>query len=572
MSEQNSVLKLDNLNIQIHTEYENVYVLKNISFELEIGKTLAIVGESGSGKSITALSIIRLLAPQAKIDSCSKIIFQSKNNTILDLLQCSQKEIESIRGNEISMIFQEPMTSLNPLMKCGEQIAEMIRLHLAISPEEAKKKTLQLMEEVKLPLPSRTYQKYPHELSGGQKQRIMIAMAISCRPKVLIADEATTALDVIVQHEIIDLLKELQLKYKMSILFITHDLNLVKNFADDILVLYKGEIVETGKTDAIFYHPQEPYTQALIRCRPQTNERVHFLSTVSENFSEVKQDLGNTISDVDFRKQLSKIESQQTRIELKDIKIWYPIERNFFGKIKSWHKAVDGVDLEIKNGETMGLVGESGCGKTTIGKAIVGLVDVHEGAILYQGKYLNDFSKAEWKQYKQEVQIIFQDPYSSLNPRMTVGRAIQEPMDVYGIELSKNRKESVQYLLEKVGLHANHYNRYPHEFSGGQRQRISIARALALKAELIICDESVSALDVSMQAQILNLLVSLRDEFQFTYLFISHDLNVVKHISNRVAVMQKGKIIELNNSEDLYVNPQNDYTKALLSSVSNGVR
>ncbi|MBK8145088.1 MAG: ABC transporter ATP-binding protein [Bacteroidetes bacterium] len=564
------LLHVENLSVTFHSEYEHVQSVRTVNFQLAHGETLAIVGESGSGKSVTALSIMQLLSSNARIDPQSKISFFSKNNRYLELTTLEKNNIEMIRGFEMAMIFQEPMTSLNPLMKCGEQVSEALRLHLKMNKEAARQKTLSLFEEVKIPNPEQTYSKYPHELSGGQKQRIMIAMAISCHPKLLIADEPTTALDVRVQKNILTLLKELQIKYKMSILFITHDLNLVRSFADRALVMFKGSCVELGTIEPIFTNPQHPYTKSLINCRPASDVRVHYLSTVEEigNGLNSTSNSDNVISPNQFEKRISNLEKEERNIlELKDLEVWYATERNFWGKGVHWHKAVNGVNMAIKQGETMGLVGESGCGKTTIGKAIVKLVEIASGEILYKGKNIADFSKSEMQNYRKEVQIIFQDPYSSLNPRIAIGNAIKEPMDVHGIENAPNRKAKVISLLEKVGLDADHYYRYPHEFSGGQRQRISIARALALNAQCIICDESVSALDVSVQAQVLNLLVRLREEFNFTYLFISHDLNVIKHISDHVAVMSKGKIVERNNAEALFAAPTENYTRDLLDSL-----
>lgn len=547
-----------------------VTAVSNISLQMNVAETLAIVGESGSGKSVTALSIMQLLSPNATIDKSSRINFLNKHNKIVELTGLDKKGLENIRGHEIAMIFQEPMTSLNPLMRCGEQVAEAIRLHLKLSTGEARQKTISLFEEVKIPDPEKTFLKYPHELSGGQKQRVMIAMAISCNPKLLIADEPTTALDVTVQKSILELLKELQAKYRMSILFITHDLNLVRAFADKVMVMYKSKSVEMGTTVEVFSNPQHAYTKSLIHCRPDKDIRVKYLSTVEETSAKTDHEIpvDNIISTSDFNHRIDEIETRKNILELKDLQVWYPLQRNFWGKTTHWFKAVNGVNMHIRQGETMGLVGESGCGKTTIGKAIVRLTDTTHGEILYKGKSIHDFSKSDMQDYRKEVQIIFQDPYSSLNPRITIGNAIREPMDVHGIEHMKNRKAKVISLLEKVGLQADHYDRYPHEFSGGQRQRISIARALALNAQFIICDESVSALDVSVQAQVLNLLVSLRDEFDFTYLFISHDLNVIRHISDHVTVMHKGLIVEQNNSEALYNFPQEKYTKELIGSLN----
>jgi len=562
------LLKVNNLSVDFQTEDELVHAIQNISFELNESKTLALVGESGSGKSVSALSIIGLLpSPPAKIIS-GTIEFCVNQKTSIDLLKCLPTTFETLRGNEIGIIFQEPMTSLNPLMKCGDQVAETILLHQKCSKDEADLKTLKLFEEVKLPTPKDMMNRYPHELSGGQKQRVMIAISICCNPSLLIADEPTTALDVTVQRTILELLKDLQNKRKMAILFITHDLNLVKGFADDVMIMRKSQCIEYGSTNEVFNHPKEAYTKGLLSCRPSHTERVRVLKMVQEasddNFD--LPDIQNIIDATTYQKRIEEISSRKPMIELKNLSTWYPTQRNFLGKPVSWYKAVNGVDLTIKEGETLGLVGESGCGKTTIGKTIVQLNKITSGEIFYKGKSIVDFTKSELAEYKKEVQIIFQDPYSSLNPRVQIGDAIVEPMVVHDLYSASLRKEKAIELLEKVGLLPSHFNRYPHEFSGGQRQRICIARALALQPSFIVCDESVSALDISVQAQVLNLLVSLRDEFNLTYLFISHDLGVIKHMSGHIAVMQNGKIVEYGHSELIYKNPNSNYTKTLIES------
>jgi len=564
----NPILCVQHLSVDFKTEEETVHAIQDISFDLYSGQTLALVGESGSGKSVSALSILGLLPfPQAKIIQ-GKIQFLISEKEQINLLSCPKKTLESLRGKKIGMIFQEPMTSLNPLMRCGEQVMETIIIHKKISREKAREETICLFEEVRLPVPVSIMERYPHELSGGQKQRVMIAIAICCNPSILIADEPTTALDVTVQKTILDLLKDLQEKRGMAILFITHDLNLVRNFAERVMVMYKGKSVEYGTTKEIFLNPTETYTRGLLNCRPSKTERVRFLKTVQEVVEEktIYKQEENTISESDFEQRLRKLQIAKPIIELKNLVVHYPIRKNFFGKTTTWFEAVNGVSLLVREGETMGLVGESGCGKTTIGKSIVQLAKITNGEILYKGKNIMDFTGSELAAYQKDVQIIFQDPYSSLNPRIPIGEAIIEPMDVHGLHNSRNRKEQVMELLTMVGLLPSHYNRYPHEFSGGQRQRICIGRALALQPSFLICDESVSALDVSIQAQVLNLLVSLRDEFQLSYLFISHDLGVVKHISDHVAVMQKGKIVELNSSEKIYHSPNDQYTKQLIES------
>ena len=562
------LLQVKNLSIHFNTELGTIVGTENISFDLHKKETLAIVGESGSGKSISALSIMGLLpSPPAKIVN-GEALFSG-----MDLLQTSKEEIAALRGNEIAMIFQEPMTSLNPLKKCGEQVVEAIRLHKKVSQKNAAEQTLKLFEEVRLPNPQELLDKYPHEISGGQKQRVMIAMAISCNPKILIADEPTTALDVSVQRTILDLLKELQEKYEMGILFITHDLGLVNHFADSVLVMQKGKVVEQGDTKSIFNNPREAYTQGLIYCRPNPEENIKFLPQV-DDFSIIEID--NLNADTSFEKQvisdtahelrIQELQSADTILKIENLSTWYPVKKNFFGKTTNWFEALNEVNLEIKQGETLGIVGESGCGKTTLGKSIVGLAEITQGDIFYNSKSHKAMSKSEKLAYTKDVQIIFQDPYSSLNPRMSIGEAVKEPMEVHGLHASKERKSKAIELLEKVGLDGSQYNRYPHEFSGGQRQRICIARALAVDPKLIICDESVSALDVSVQAQVLNLLVQLREEFNLTYLFISHDISVVKHISDRIAVMHKGRIIEYGDAESIYHESQETYTKELISN------
>ena len=564
----NPIISVENLSVNFKTEESSTIAIQAISFSIERGKTLAIVGESGSGKSVSALSILQLLPKKITEYQSGKIIFNTKENTTIDILNATDAQIEKIRGNDIGIIFQEPMTSLNPLMKCGMQVAEVLMLHKKLSKEKAFEETIRLFEEVKLPNPTTIINRYPHELSGGQKQRVMIAMAISCNPNLLIADEPTTALDVTVQKAILELLKELQIKYNMAILFITHDLNIVKSFADDVLVLFKSKMIEYHSSYGIFNHPKDIYTQSLIACRPSTTERVNYLKTVEEIISKEEKytQESNSISIESFNERIATLQQNAPIFEINNLNIWYPTKTNFFGKPTAFFKAVNEVKLTIHESETMGLVGESGCGKTTIGKAMVKLVDITAGEILYKGKNINDFSKSELKEYRSKVQIIFQDPYSSLNPRISIGNAILEPMHVHGIFKPNERKEKVAELLEKVGLLPAHFNRYPHEFSGGQRQRISIARCLAVQPSFIICDESVSALDVSVQAQVLNLLVSLREEFKLSYLFISHDLGVVKHICDHVAVMQKGVIVEQNNAEELYAHPSNEYTQTLINS------
>jgi peptide/nickel transport system ATP-binding protein len=556
------VLQVQDVSISFRGEETITKALQHVSFSIEAGETLAIVGESGSGKSVCSLAIMGLLPKAAAVVENGKIFFCEKQN----LLACSPEEMQSIRGNEIAMIFQEPMTSLNPLMTCGKQVAEAFIKHKKMNTADAKAKTIALFQEVKIPNPEQAYYKYPHEMSGGQKQRVMIAMALSCEPKLLIADEPTTALDVSVQQEILALLQELQQNRGTAIILITHDLAIVKNIAKQVLVMLKGECVEYGSATQIFQSPQHAYTKALINCRPSIAHRIKTLPIVADYLGlETENIFVNQIeTEQQFNTRQLELSNQPIVLQVENVSIKYVSKKNIFGKALEYFTAVQDINIAIHKGETIGIVGESGCGKTTLGKAFVKLNSISAGKISYQGKDIY----TEWNNsYHQKVQIIFQDPYSSLNPRKTIGEAIEEPMHVHSILQKKDRKKQVENLLQKVGLLPEHYDRYPHEFSGGQRQRVCIARALAMKAEVIICDESVSALDVSVQAQVLNLLSDLRAEFGLTILFISHDMNVIRHISDRIFVMQKGSIIEEANAYTLFANQQNEYTKRLIEAV-----
>ncbi|WP_317899630.1 ABC transporter ATP-binding protein [Aurantibacillus circumpalustris] len=578
------LLEVKNLVTQFKTETEFVKAVNDVSFTLFKGETIGIVGESGSGKSVTSLSIMQLIPnPPGKITG-GKIIYHCNDGQKINLVETKKDEMRKYRGNEIAMIFQEPMTSLNPVMKCGEQIMEAILLHQSLSKEAAREKTIALFNEVQLPTPELMFERYPHQLSGGQKQRVMIAMAISCEPKILIADEPTTALDVTVQKTILELLQKLQHQYQMGILFITHDLGVIAELADHVVVMYKGKIVEQGPVLELFSNPQHPYTKSLLACRPPLDFRVKRLPVVSDfmkrgengeiiaidnNVSEALKSA--TITKDERKADLKKLYSGKKLLELKNVKTWFPSKKTIFGKVLDYSKAVDDVTFDLYQGETLGLVGESGCGKTTLGRTILKLAEAVSGSILYKGKEVLKMPEVDFRQYRRNMQIIFQDPYSSLNPRITIGQAIEEPMKVHRIfKTARERKERVLELLKKVGLEEKHYNRYPHEFSGGQRQRICIARALGLDPEFIICDESVSALDVSVQAQVLNLLNELKQEFKFTYIFISHDLSVVKFMSDRMIVMQKGKIEEMGDPDEIYLNPKSDYTRKLIDSIPKG--
>jgi peptide/nickel transport system ATP-binding protein len=564
------ILKIEKLVVSFQMRGGSVEAVSNISFHLDKGETLGIVGESGSGKSVTALSVMNLIpCPPGKISS-GKILF-NENSGEVNLLALTEKELQKYRGNRIGMIFQEPMTSLNPVYSCGKQISEVLILHQKLSPKEAKLRTIELFKEVKLPRPENIYDSYPHQISGGQKQRVMIAMAISCNPDILIADEPTTALDVTVQKSILELLKSLQQKHGMSIIFITHDLGVVAEIADRVLVMYKGEIVEEGAVKNLFTKPQHPYTKGLIACRPNTEVKLHRLPTIADFMnSEQEYSVDEFILKNRFNELTdhSQIDFDNPILKIEKLKTHFPINNSLFGKAKSWVKAVDDVSLSVNTGETLGLVGESGCGKTTLGRSILFLTQPSSGTVLFKGDNLGEMTSKQLRESRKKIQIIFQDPYSSLNPRKMVGEAIMEPMKVHQIlKTEKERKEKTIQLLEKTDLPADYFYRYPHELSGGQRQRICIARALALNPEFIICDESVSALDVSIQAQILNLLNDLKREFNLTYIFISHDLSVVKFMSDRMAVMKDGKILELDTADQIYNHPQTTYTKKLIEAI-----
>ena len=561
---QAPLLSVKNLSLGFKSRNTTNAVLHDISFDVLPNEIVGIVGESGSGKSVTNLAVLGLL-PQKSVDiSSGEILFEGA-----DLLNYSTQELQKIRGNAISMIFQEPMSSLNPSMRCGKQVTEILQRHKKLSAQEAKVETLRLFEQVKLPRPASVFKAYPHEISGGQKQRVMIAMAITCKPKLLIADEPTTALDVTVQKEIILLLKELQKETGMSILFISHDLSLVSEIADRVIVMYKGKIVERGSSVSIFKNPKEEYTKALIYARPSTKERLERLPTVADFLNQ--KPMAPAVSEAVRTAKHQKLYSKTPLLEIKNAQKEYYSNVSFFGK-KETIKAVNDVSFKIFEGETLGLVGESGCGKSTLGNLILQLDQVTSGHIFYQGTDLTRLKTRDLRKLRRDIQIIFQDPYSSLNPRLTVGQAITEAMEVHKLYASKKeRKAEALKLLEQVGLLPEHYDRYPHEFSGGQRQRIGIARTIAVKPKFIVCDESVSALDISVQAQVLNLLNTLKEEYNFTYLFISHDLAVVKYISDRLIVMRNGQFEETGEADAVYAAPQSDYTQALINAIPKGI-
>jgi peptide/nickel transport system ATP-binding protein len=582
--EQPLLLDVQNLVTEFNTESGKVVAVDQVSFQVSRGEIVGIVGESGSGKSVTSLSVMRLIPDPPGNITGGKIIYYDDNGKATDLLKLPEQDMRTYRGNEIAMIFQEPMTSLNPVFTCGDQVMESILLHQKTTRKEAEKRTLALFEKVQLPNPRRILEAYPHQLSGGQKQRVMIAMAMSCNPKILIADEPTTALDVTVQKTILELIGQLSRDTGMSTIFITHDLGVIADIADKVIVMYKGKIVEQGPVVDIFENPQHPYTKGLLACRPPLDTRLSKLPVIAD-FMEEKEDgtllelAGNmqeviaarVISPDKIKERMVRLEAQKPVLELKSLQTWFPSKTNIFGKALEYVKAVDDVSFDVYPGETLGLVGESGCGKTTLGRTILRLVPATGGKAYFEGKDIFSLQQQEMKALREHMQIIFQDPYSSLNPRLTIGNAIMEPMKVHGLyKNDAERKEKVMELLQKVNMPAEHFGRYPHEFSGGQRQRICIARALSLNPRFIICDESVSALDVSVQAQVLNLLIQLREEFKFTYIFISHDLSVVKFMSDRMVVMNKGKVEELGIADDIYNNPQNEYTKKLIAAIPKG--
>lgn len=558
--QESPILKIENLSIS----FGNNEVIHNISYVLNQNEILGIVGESGSGKSISSLAILGLLPKKISKINFGSIIYNEDDLTIL-----KPKVFQDLRGRKIAMIFQEPMSSLNPSMRCGTQVLEMLMQHTNLTKKEAKTESILLFEKVKLPEPERVFSAYPHEISGGQKQRVMIAMAIACKPDILIADEPTTALDVTVQKEIISLLKELQIETKMSIIFITHDLALISEIADRVLVMYKGNIVEQGLVKDIFKNPQHNYTKALINSRPSLDVRLKTLPTIQDYLNNSIS--SEIVTSAQRQKNHEKLYNKPPILEVNNIEKEYISKSGLFTKTQVF-KAVNDVSFKLYEGETLGLVGESGCGKSTLGNAILQLDKATAGQILYKGIDITKLSKSDTRKLRKDIQIIFQDPYSSLNPRIPVGEAIMEPMKVHKLYNSDTeRKNQVITILNKVGLSEDYFNRYPHEFSGGQRQRIGIARTIALQPKLIVCDESVSALDISVQAQVLNLLNELKEDFGFTYIFISHDLAVVKFMSDQLLVMNKGKIEELDDADVIYSNPKKHYTKKLIDAIPKGL-
>ncbi len=579
------LLSIRNLNIHFGKGHERTTAVRNVSLEIKKGELLAIVGESGSGKSVTALSLLKLLPKQSTV-SGHAFLYRWEEQP-LDLIQLPPSEINDVRGSNIAMIFQEPMTSLNPVFTCGFQVMESIMLHQKVSKRVARQKAIALFEKVQLPDPKGMINRYPHQISGGQKQRVMIAMAMSSNPALLIADEPTTALDVTVQKNILELIKELQQQNNMGVIFITHDLGIVADIADKIAVMHKGEVVEQGNAKEILIAPKHPYTKALLACRPAGQSKNKRLPVVSD-FLGTKGTLINGHSSLNEPKktngelqttnhksvlsvaegQTSTLKPQTNILEVKNLSIHFPVKKNIFGRPVKFLKAVDDVSFDVQCGDIVGLVGESGCGKTTLGRSILQLIKPTSGNIILNGEDITSMRASSLRRLRKNLQIVFQDPYGSLNPRFTIGEAILEPLKVHGLLNNKNeRKEKVIELLEKVSLKPDHFSRYPHQFSGGQRQRICIARALAMDPKFLVFDESVSALDVSVQAQVLNLLNDLKNEFGFTAIFISHDLSVVHYICNRILVMQQGSIVEEGTADQVYHNPVNEYTQKLVESI-----
>jgi peptide/nickel transport system ATP-binding protein len=557
----NPLISVRNLQVNFRIDRNETFeAVKRISFDIPVDSTVALVGESGSGKSVTSLSILGLLPKEnSSVGADSEVVYGGRN-----LLTLSQREMRDIRGKEISMIFQEPMSSLNPVFSVGFQLGEVLELHMGMSPGAARKRSIELLREVGIPEPDKSIDKYPFQMSGGQQQRVMIAMAIACEPKLLIADEPTTALDVTIQKQILDLIRELQKSHQMSVLFITHDLAVVGEIADYVVVMRNGEIREQGPARQIFESPKDAYTQALLQCRPQLKRRAKRLPVIDDFMS------GHPVSYADAPERRRGLTGAEPIIlDVEGLSKSFYSREGLFGKRE--FKAVNNVSFKLAKGKTLGLVGESGSGKTTVGLTLMRLHEATAGRALFEGRDILALSPKEFMDYKRRIQIIFQNPYASLNPRFTVGHIVTEPMRIHGIGHSEQERTEMAFeLLSKVGLTEASFYKYPHEFSGGQRQRIAIARCLTMKPDILICDESVSALDVSVQAQVLNLLQDLQDEFRMSYIFISHDLAVVKYISDQVMVMNDGEIVEMANSDDIYLNPQHPYTQKLLSSIPKG--
>ncbi len=567
------LLRVKSLTVHFPGDDGPVKAVDGIDFAISHGATIGIVGESGSGKSVTALSIMRLLSTSSLAQLSGSLLWKGEENGVVDLMDIPERQLQKIRGNEISMIFQEPVSALNPSMRCGRQVEEVVKFHL---PDQADNKQfiLDWFEKVRLPDVERIYQAYPHQLSGGQLQRVMIVMAMITSPRLLIADEPTTALDVTVQQSILTLIKELKEQQNISVIFISHDLGVIGEMADEVIVMQNGKIVEQGVLEQIYTQPTHPYTKGLLACRPPLDKRYYRLPVIEDFIRSEKEEKifePEIYMDTAIEKRLDQLVEQPPVLKISGLNTWYPGKRSFFGAPQSFVKAVNGLSFQVYPGETLGIVGESGSGKTTLGRTIIGLERARSGSIRYQGEELVGLSNKAWLPWRKKLQMIFQSSDTSLNPSLTIGAMIMEPMRIHGIGQSRGeRKQQAIALLEKVGLGESFFYRYPHECSGGQRQRVAIARTIAVEPELIICDESVSALDVSVQAQILNLLVDLRDQYGLTYLFISHDLSVVRFISDRIMVMNKGVIEEIGTTADVFGNPKKEYTRQLLAAIPKG--